>query len=68
MHKIKRIQLNIDLFFTEFRRYMNEKYPSILEGFYKFGEFFDKDALAHIREVDLATFEAKKKNSTTKSQ
>ncbi|XP_031617302.1 uncharacterized protein LOC116337115 [Contarinia nasturtii] len=43
-----------------FRGYIGEKFPSILEGFYRIGEIFDKDALARLREADSATFAVKK--------
>lgn len=39
---------------------MHVNFPYVLEGFYKFGEVFDKDALARLRTVDSAVFETKK--------
>lgn len=45
----------------DFRRYMHVNFPIVLEGFYKFGEVFDKDALARVRTYDSAVFEAKKR-------
>lgn len=46
--------------FTEFRGYIHDKFPYLLEGFYKIGEIFDKDALARLRQVDSAAFETKR--------
>lgn len=45
---------------SEFRRYIHEKFPSVLEGFYQIGEIFDKDALSRLRAVDATVFEVKK--------
>lgn len=39
---------------------MHVNFPFALEGFYKFGEIFDKDALARIRSTDSAVFAVKK--------
>lgn len=36
----------------EFRLYLNESFPSVLEGYYKFGELIDKDNVERIRNVD----------------
>lgn len=44
----------------EFRGYINDKFPYLLEGFYKIGEIFDKDSLARLRQIDSAAFEVKK--------
>lgn len=47
---------------AEFRKYIGEKFPSVLEGFYRIGELFDKDALARLRESDSETFAAQTKS------
>lgn len=39
---------------------MHVNCPFVLEGFYKFGEVFDKDALARVRATDSAVFAVKK--------
>lgn len=46
--------------FAEFRGYISDKFPYLLEGFYKIGEIFDKDSLARLRQIDSAAFEVKK--------
>lgn len=50
------------LLFTEFRGYISEKFPFLLEGFYQIGEIFDKESLARLRQIDRAVFEVKKSN------
>lgn len=39
---------------TDFRQYMHEKYPSILEGYYKIGEFMGSGS--EIKKIDSAVF------------
>lgn len=35
-------------FMTGFRQYISEKYPSILEGYYKVGDFFGENQIKKI--------------------
>lgn len=39
---------------------MHNNFPFVLEGFYKIGEVFDKEALQRVRKIDLEVFEVKK--------
>lgn len=43
----------------DFRQYMNDKYPSILEGYYKIGETFDKNN--KMRQFDSACWNPEEK-------
>lgn len=47
--------------FSDFRGYMNDNYPTILEYFYKSSEWYDKDKVARIREIDAQVW-ANQKN------
>lgn len=42
--------------FPEFRGYINNNFPSLLEVFYKTGEFFDPDAVKRLRDIDTAVW------------
>lgn len=43
----------------DFRHYCHLNYPSLLEGYYKIGEFFDSaDSIAQIRRTDLTVWAA----------
>lgn len=50
----------ICLSFSEFRGYINEHFPILLEGFYKLGETFDPSSLEYLRKIDAEYFAVQK--------
>lgn len=50
-------------YFTDFRFYMNENFPIVLESFYKLGEFTNKESIERLRTIDEAVFEQYRKKA-----
>lgn len=47
---------------------MNENFPSILEGFYSVGEYFDKENIQRVRRIDAEVWSVKKQRSTNNTE
>lgn len=50
----------------DFRKYLNKDWPLVLEGYYRIGEYIDKDSNEIIRKNDLACWTAEKNRSVQK--
>lgn len=50
----------------DFRKYLSTDWPVLLEGYYKLGEYIDKDSNEIIRKNDLVCWDAEKNRSVRK--
>lgn len=50
----------------EFRQYCSVNYPTVLEGYYKVGDFFDSEKNKEIRALDQQVFASKALEDQTK--
>lgn len=56
------------IFFSDFRFYMHENFPYILNGYYYSTQYFNEDLVRRIRESDKIGFEQKRKVQQQKQQ
>jgi hypothetical protein len=51
------ISLHHPLAYADFRHHCSEHYPTLLEGYYKIGDFWDSEKTADLRKLDLQAFQ-----------